>query len=74
MDPIIALLVGLAAGVVLGGVIGLLVARSRSTSVDPAVLEARHAAVVADVRAQEAAARGEVQVRLAAAQASLESI
>jgi DNA recombination protein RmuC len=74
MDPIIALLVGLAAGVVLGGVIGLLVARSRPTSVDPAVLEARHAAVVADVRAQEAAARGEVQVRLAAAQASLESI
>lgn len=74
MDPIIALLVGLAAGVVLGGIIGLLVARSRSTSVDPAVLEARHAAVVADVRAQEAAARGEVQVRLAAAQASLESI
>lgn len=75
MDPIIALLVGLGAGVVLGGVIGALVARSRrATGEDPAVLEARHAAVVADVRAQEAAARGEVQVRLAAAQASLESI
>lgn len=75
MDPNIALLVGLAAGVVLGGVIGLLVARSRRTAgVDPAVLEAQHAAVVADVRAQEAAVRGEVQVRLAAAQASLESI
>lgn len=74
MDPIIALLIGLAAGVVLGTVIGVLVSRSRSTSADPAVLEAKHAVVLADLRAQEAAARGEVQAQLAAAQASLESL
>lgn len=74
MDPILALLLGLAAGVVLGGIIGVLVARSRAVSADPAVLEARHAAVVAEVRAQEAASRGEVQAQLAGALASLEAL
>jgi DNA recombination protein RmuC len=74
MDPILALLLGLGAGVVLGGIIGVLVARSRAVSVDPAVLEARHAAVVAEVRAQEAATRGEVQAQLAGALASLEAL
>ncbi len=74
MDPILALLLGLGAGVVLGGIIGVLVARSRAVSADPAVLEARHAAVVAEVRAQEAATRGEVQAQLAGALASLEAL
>ena len=74
MDPILALLLGLGAGVVLGGIIGVLVARSRSVNADPAVLEARHAAVVAEVRAQEAATRGEVQAQLAGALASLDAL
>lgn len=74
MDPIIALLAGLAVGVILGGVIGVLVARSRAVAVDPAVAEARHAAVVAQVRSEETAARNEVQVQLAGALASLEAI
>ncbi|MDO7881281.1 DNA recombination protein RmuC [Salinibacterium soli] len=75
MDPLLALLVGLAVGVALGGVIGVLVARSRrADGVDPAVLEARHAAVVAEVRAQEAEARSEVHARLSAALASLETV
>ena len=74
MDPILALLLGLGAGVILGAVIGVLVARSRAVSADPAVLEARHAAVVAEVRAQEAATRGEVQAQLAGAQASLDAL
>lgn len=74
MDPILALLLGLGAGVILGAVIGVLVARSRAVSADPAVLEARHAAVVAEVRAQEAASRGEVQAQLAGAQASLDAL
>ncbi len=74
MDPILALLLGLAAGVILGAVIGVLVARSRSVSADPAVLEARHAAVVAELRAQEASARADVQAQLAAAQASLDGL
>lgn len=74
MDPILALLLGLGAGVILGGIIGVLVARSRAVSADPAVLEARHAAVVAEVRAQEAATRGEVQAQLAGALASLDAL
>ena len=75
MDPIVALLLGLAVGVILGAVIGVLVARSRraSTAVDadPAVLEARHAAAVAELRSREAEARTELSAELAAAQASL---
>ncbi len=74
MDPILALLLGLAAGVILGAIIGVLVARSRRAGSDPAVLEARHAAVVSDLRAQEASARADVQAQLAAAQASLDGL
>ncbi len=74
MDPI-ALLVGIALGVVLGGVIGLLAGRwfraSRAVDADPAVIEARHAAVVAELRAAEGAARAEIGAQLAAAQATL---
>jgi DNA recombination protein RmuC len=79
MDPIVGLLIGLLIGVALGALIGGLLVRSRSASsrgnavadVDPAVLEARHAAIVAELRAQESAARAEVSTQLAAAQATL---
>ncbi|MEO6533663.1 MAG: DNA recombination protein RmuC [Pseudolysinimonas sp.] len=75
MDPIVALLIGLLVGVVLGAVIGVLVARSRRAStavdVDPAVIEARHSVMVAELRSREAEARAEVSAQLAAAQASL---
>ncbi|MCU1439056.1 MAG: rmuC [Rhodoglobus sp.] len=78
MDPIVALLIGLAAGVALGAVIGVLVVRARvsaaSEDVSPALLEARHAALVSELRAQEAAARGELQAQLAAAQAGMAGI
>ena len=72
MDPIVALLLGLLVGVALGVAGGFLVARSRSTTADPALLQARHEAVVAEVRAQEANARAELQSKLAAATASLD--
>jgi DNA recombination protein RmuC len=78
MDPIVALLIGLAAGVALGAVIGVLVARARAAAVSedfsPALLEARHAALVSELRAQEAAARGELHAQLAAAQAGMAGI
>lgn len=64
----LTLLIGLVVGLVLGGVIGLLVGRGRraSTAADesPAVLEARHAALLAEVRS-------DLGSQLAAAQASL---
>jgi DNA recombination protein RmuC len=78
MDPIVALLLGLLVGVALGAVIGLLVARSRrddsTADADPRLVEARHAAVVAELRQQEAVARAEVEARLAGTQASLEGL
>jgi DNA recombination protein RmuC len=78
MDPILALLLGLLVGVALGGVIGVLVARSRragsTADADPRLIEARHAAVVAELRQQEVIARAEVEARLAATQASLEGL
>lgn len=71
MDPIIALLIGIAVGVVLGALIGLLVARARRTSADPAVLEALHAAALAQLQAEESGLRADLGAQLAAAQAGL---
>jgi DNA recombination protein RmuC len=66
----------LAVGLVLGGVLGWMVGRTPRTEsgVDPAVLEARHAAVVSQVRHDEALARAEVEQQLAAARASVEGL
>ncbi|MBW4032851.1 MAG: DNA recombination protein RmuC [Acidobacteria bacterium] len=78
MDPIVSLLLGLLLGVALGVVIGVLVSRSRRTSTsvdaDPAILAARHAQIVAELRAEEGAARAEVVSQLAAADASLSGL
>ena len=78
MDVLLPLLIGLAIGLALGGLVGALVVRARATAgtvdADPAVLEARHAAAVAELRSQEAAARAEVQAQLSGALASLEGL
>jgi len=73
MDVLIPLLIGLAIGLAIGAVAAALVVRARTgaTNTDAAVLEARHAAVVAEVRQAEAAARAQVESELAAANASL---
>ena len=73
MDLVFALVIGLLVGAVLGAVIGVLVVRGRRASTvadaDPAVLEARHQVIVAELRSQESAARAEVSAQLAAAEA-----
>src|SRR5476649_983126 len=78
MDPILALLLGLLVGVVLGALIGMLVARGRraltAVDADPAVIEARHAVIVAELRSHESQARAEVSAQLAAAEASLAAL
>jgi DNA recombination protein RmuC len=74
MDPIIALLIGLAAGVVLGGVIGMLVARARSGGTDSAVLEARHAAALAQLRADERAVQAQLSAERAAIHATADAL
>jgi DNA recombination protein RmuC len=69
MDPILTLVVGL----VLGAIVGLVLGRSRrgAGSVgDAAVLEARHAAALAEVRAEEASIRATLGAELAAIQAT----
>ncbi|MBX3098395.1 MAG: DNA recombination protein RmuC [Salinibacterium sp.] len=68
---LLTLLIGLALGLVLGAVIGMLVARSRASAANPALVEARHAAVLAQVQADEASRRSAIEAGLAAAQASL---
>jgi DNA recombination protein RmuC len=69
MDPLLTLVLGLAIGLVLGLVMGLLVARGRSTAVDPALLEARHTAALTQLQADERA----VQSRLIADHAAMQA-
>jgi len=77
MDAL-GLLIGLVIGVLLGAVIGLLVGRARranGTAVeDPAIVEARHAAALAELRAEEAAQRSELFAELAAISATADSL
>jgi DNA recombination protein RmuC len=78
MDPVVALIIGLVVGAVLGAVIGavigVLLCRSRRAEVvtgeNPAVLEARHAVALSEVRADEAAQRAELSAEVAALQAT----
>ncbi|MEO8528653.1 MAG: DNA recombination protein RmuC [Pseudolysinimonas sp.] len=78
MDATLTLIIGLAAGLLLGGLVGGMLVRARSTTstmnASPALIEARHAAAVAELRSQEAAARADVQSALAAAEASLSGL
>ncbi len=66
MDPIVALLIGVAVGALLGVVIGALIAKTRSGGADPAVLEAQHAAAIAQLRADETAIQSELAAERAA--------
>jgi DNA recombination protein RmuC len=74
MDPIVSLLIGLAAGVVLGAVIGMLVARSRAGAANPALLEARHAAALARLQADERAVQSELAADRAAIHATADAL
>jgi DNA recombination protein RmuC len=69
---VVMLVIGLIVGAALGALAAVFL-RGRSQSLpvteDPAVLEARHAAAIADVRAEEAALRAELAADLASATA-----
>ncbi len=73
MDPI-ALLIGLGIGVVLGAIIGLLVARTRSTAANPALIEARHTAALAQLQAEERAVQAQLATERAAIHATAEAL
>lgn len=74
MDPLVTLLIGLVIGALLGVLVGLILGRRRGRSgppvEDPAITEARHAATLAEVRAEEAALRAGLGAELASIQAT----
>ncbi|MFC0682288.1 DNA recombination protein RmuC [Lysobacter korlensis] len=75
MDPLLALLLGLFAGLILGGALGALFLRSRTATVaagvDPALLEEQHARAIVELQAQEAAARAQLSAEHATLHARL---
>ncbi len=79
MDPILALILGLVGGAILGGFATMLALRSRTTAPadsidDPAVLVARHEMELARVRASEAEVQAEIRSDLAAAEARVDAL
>ncbi len=80
MDPILALILGLVGGAILGGFATMLVLRSRVPAAsaepadDPAVLVARHEVELARVRASEAEVQAEIRSDLAAAEARVDAL
>jgi DNA recombination protein RmuC len=74
---VVMLVIGLIVGAALGALAAVFL-RGRSQSLpvteDPAVLEARHAAAIADVRAEEAALRAELAADLASASATADAL
>lgn len=71
MDFLLPLLIGALLGLLLGIAVGLLVARrGRPSAEDPAVIEARHQALLAEVRAEEASHRAQLSSELAGLQAT----
>ena len=76
------LLIGLVVGALLGGLAALLFAQRRGAAVDadapvaedPALVEARHLAALAEVRANEEAAKSLLREELAATQATAEAL
>jgi DNA recombination protein RmuC len=74
MELVGVMLLGLVLGALVGWTIGRGNAVSSASATDPAVLEARHQAVVAQLRQEEAEARAEVTRELAAAEASVKGL
>lgn len=77
MDPMLALILGIGAGLVLGVVIGWLIGRLRRAAVegdDPAVLQARHETALAELRSIEQSAQARLAADLASAQATVNAL
>lgn len=71
---LLTLIIGLVVGLVLGAVIGLLVARNRTAGASPALLEARHAAALAQLQAEERAVQAELAADRAAIHATADAL
>lgn len=72
MDPLITALIGLGIGLLLGAVLGLLIARLRQAAAgtDPRMLQSRHETALAELRAAEFEARARVEAELSSVQAT----
>lgn len=64
------LIVVLVCGLLLGGVVGWFIGRAPSQGSDPAVLEARHAAAIAELRHDESSLRARIEQELAESRAT----
>ena len=77
MDPMLALIIGIGVGLVLGALIGWLLGRLRHTAAagaDPAVLQARHETALAELRSVEQSAKSTLAAELASAQATANAL
>lgn len=78
MDPISALLIGIAVGGTLGIAIGALIAsvrsQSRAGTANPALLQAQHAAALAQLQADERAVQAELAADRAAIHATADAL
>jgi DNA recombination protein RmuC len=73
MDPLVALLIGLVAGIALGALIGVLGTKARNSAAggeSAAVLDARHQVALSELRGHEQQARATLSSELASAQAT----
>lgn len=77
MDPMLALIIGIGAGLVLGAIIGWLLGRLRrsvASGDDPAVIQARHETALAELRSGEQAVQARLVAELAAVQATASAL
>ncbi|WP_207453577.1 DNA recombination protein RmuC [Herbiconiux sp. SYSU D00978] len=79
MDPVLAVLLGLLVGAGLGWVAGVAATRSRRTAADcghddPQLVEARHAAQLSAVRAEEQRAHAELRAELSGLEATAQGL
>jgi DNA recombination protein RmuC len=73
MDPLVALLIGLVAGIALGALMGVLGTKARISAAggeSAVVLDARHQVALSELRGQEQQARATLSSELASAQAT----
>jgi DNA recombination protein RmuC len=71
MDLVIVLVIGLLLGLLVGWLLGRVPQSGADHGAEPAVLEARHATIVAELRHQEGAARAQIEQDLAEARATV---
>ncbi|MDJ0334447.1 DNA recombination protein RmuC [Salinibacterium sp. G-O1] len=74
MEPTMTLILGIAIGIAIGLALGVTIARRRTTALDPALVEARHAAALSALQASERAVQSSLMADFAAMQARADAL